>query len=261
MATTATNKDGSQRKTRSAPKSSRKTSHRLAAMTDAEIISQIAAYIQRTAADGAPMGIARYERERPAELPSMTTLRVTRGITWNQCIEAAGFTPREQIGGKKRTRQAPAAQRQRPEPAEYVARPQIVTGRGYRRNCKHLQCAHRQPGRPLDPAPVDYAGLPEPQRDPVTGRLPAVLDCNGRPWPRVIVYPGERTCKRCSETFVTRRQAVKLGRDHGGRWEEREIGFCPRCGIDEQGNARKLPTPPPSVATADYLAPGEYQKA
>jgi len=28
-------------------------------------------------------------------------------------------------------------------------------------------------------------------------------------------------------------------------WEERETGFCPRCGIDEEGNYRKAPTPPP----------------
>lgn len=260
MATTALNKDGTRRKTRSAPKTSRQTSHRLAGLSDAEIIGQIAAYIQQTATDGQPMGIKHYERTRPAELPSMTTLRVSRGITWNQCIEAAGYTPREQVGGKQRTRPAAPAQRQPDPAATYAARPHIVTAEDLAATVNVYSARAGSPGRPLDPAPVDYAGLPEPERDPVTGRLPPVLDCHGRPWPRIIVYPNERTCK-CGETFVTRRQAVKLGREHGGAWEERETGFCPRCGIDEEGNYRKAPTPPPSVATLDYLQAGEYQKA
>lgn len=253
------------RKPRSAPKSSRQTSHRLAGLSDAEIIGQIAAYIRQTATDGQPIGIKRYEATRPPELPSMSTIRVTRGITWNQCIEAAGYTPREQQGGKQRTR--PAAPAQRQPPAAYVATPHIVTAeeiafsapKASAHTVNVYSARSGRPGRPLDPAPVSYAGLPEPERDPITGRLPPVIDCLGRPVPRVTVYPGERTCLKCGETFVIHRQMVQIGRSEDECWEEREIGFCPRCGIAEEGNARKLPTPPPSVATLDYLQAGEYQ--
>lgn len=274
-----TNKDGSRRKTRSAPKTDLRTSHRLAQLTDAEIISRIAAYIRETATEGRPIGLNQYEQTQPPELPSIGTIRITRGITWNQCVEAAGFTPRAQAGGKKRRRPAAPAQRQpEPAPAEYIARPQIVTGPGpapaatvnvyscaddAADDAAEQEAAPREgrPGRPLDPAALDLADLPEPERDPITGRLPAVLDCNGRPWPRVIVYPDEYTCKECGETFTAKRQRRRTGRRSGEKWIEELIGFCARCGMDEDGNNRRNPTPPAAVPTLDYLQAGEYQKA
>lgn len=99
----------------------------------------------------------------------------------------------------------------------------------------------------------DYAHLPQPQRDPITGELIPPRNADGLPIWRVSVSAAtERTCRSCGEVFTPRRDTMG-----------RQIGACPICGdsfLDEHGE-RRATQQQPSVPTISYLRPGEYQIA
>ena len=95
----------------------------------------------------------------------------------------------------------------------------------------------------------DYAHLPQPQRDPMTGQFAPPRDADGHPIWRVRVTMGERTCQSCGATFTP-------FHDDLGRL----IGACPICtasAADEDGTRRQRKQP--SVPTVDYLRAGEYE--
>jgi hypothetical protein len=64
----------------------------------------------------------------------------------------------------------------------------------------------------------------------------ATRDHTGRVTRLLKVAQGEQTCTGCGEIAID--------------------GFCPRCGLFDDGTRRK--EPPPLVPTISYLRDGEY---
>lgn len=175
------------------------------------------------------IGTRDYNRHRPPSLPSTPTLIARHGAAWNLLIDLVDRLAAEQ----------PTPQ---PLPAgEIVAvPPPVVTG--------NVSSEPEPPARPAPPAralaeiesdPL-YAGLPQPQRDPLTGQLRPPRDCDGFAVWRVRVAPHEQTCLSCGETFTP---------DAGAWYEaktqtEIEGGRCQRC---------RAASHPPAIPTAAYI--------
>lgn len=180
----------------------------------------------------APIHVRDYNRHRPKGLPSTQTLIARYGAAWGLLVDLADRLAAEQ----------PTPQ---PLPAGEIVTvpPPVVTG--------NVSSEPEPPARPAPPAPPAralaeiesdplYAGLPQPQRDPLTGQLRPPRDCNGFAVWRVRVAPHEQTCLSCGETFTPDAGAWYEAKTH----TETEGGCCQRC---------RAASHPPAIPTAAYI--------
>jgi len=183
-----------------------------------------------------------YDRCRPETVPASATLRHTYSLLWNDIVAAAGFQPRR----KDRKGAATAI------PVTLVFGDEPLTGNISSDDEDEPPLCEIPPARTLAEIEADptYAGLPTPQRDPLTGRYASPRDLHGLPVPRVRVAKDECTCRVCGQTFGAR----------GNSTIAEVAGLCPICNVEEAASTRRR-RPRASVETLAYLQPGEYEPA
>lgn len=204
-----------------------------------------------TATYGRPPSMAEYNATRPDRLPASSTLRLIYEIQWSAVIAASAV--------RDPAAEAAAAEQPTPQPlpaGEIVTvPPPVVTGSISNEpeppappptHCRRGSALAEIENNPL------YAGLPRPQRDPLTGQLIPPRDAAGHAIWRVRVYGAdERTCAMCGETFTPR----IVRNSHGAPMQ---IGYCERCGVEDRDGAG-APVAAPNVRALAYLQDGEAE--